>query len=178
MKDFSHRLRPRSLGAQIDRMKAWPDFEVVRLGRDVAVWEGRLRGFQQFYRVRITWGEGRDRPYVQILDPPLEPIEAGKYANIPHLMFDEANPLESGLCLFDPEGREWAPHMLIADTTIPWAARWLYFYELWLFDGVWRGGGVGAESIGAARTATLHEQESQHESETSDTTTVASDKAV
>ena len=32
--------------------------------------------------------------------------------------------------------------MLIATTTVPWAAEWLLHYELWLAtDGTWCGGG-------------------------------------
>jgi hypothetical protein len=152
MKGLPYHSRPRSIGAQIARMRLWPNFMIVAQTAKIVVWEGPLRGFQQFYRVRITWCPRQmDLPYVQLLDPPLEPREAGKYENIPHLIFDEASPLTSGLCLFDPDGQEWSPNMLIADTTVPWAARWLYFYELWHFDGIWRGGGVGAESVGAAR---------------------------
>lgn len=163
MVNLPYRMRTRSLGAQIDRMKAWPNFEVTMLHRGGVMWVGRLRGFQRFYIIRITWIPGKtDRPYVQLIDPPLEPLEGGTYENIPHLMFSDSDPLSSGLCLFDPEVKEWADNMLIADTTVPWTARWLYYYELWHYDGIWRGGGVGAESVGAVRAAALYEQKEQH----------------
>jgi len=29
----------------------------------------------------------------------------------------------------------------LAETTVPWAARYLYFYEGWLLTGKWSGGG-------------------------------------
>ena len=29
----------------------------------------------------------------------------------------------------------------IIDTIIPWTQEWLYFYEIWLLTGEWRGGG-------------------------------------
>ena len=40
-----------------------------------------------------------------------------------------------------PSLREWDANDLIADTTIHWAAQWLYFYEGWLVTKKWRGGG-------------------------------------
>ena len=36
---------------------------------------------------------------------------------------------------------------LIADTTIPWAAEWLHYYELWHMTGEWLAQGVGPESV-------------------------------
>jgi hypothetical protein len=50
-----------------------------------------------------------------------------------------------------PAGREWTPADLLAETTIPWAAEWLHFYELWHLCGEWLGPGVGHESIGHLR---------------------------
>ena len=58
---------------------------------------------------------------------------------IPHLIFNHEDPELSALCLFDPDAGEWDSTMLIADTTVPWAAEWLHHYELWRVDGVWRG---------------------------------------
>lgn len=156
MKGLSFHSRPRSIGAQIDRMRRWPNFVAHRRGNAV-MWKGRLRGFQKFYNVGVIWGlSDQDRPYVFLIDPPLRPREGGTYEEIPHLMFDAEDPPSSGLCLFDPEGKEWSDHMLIADTTIPWAARWLYYYELWHYDGEWRGGGVGAESVAKARNEAVY----------------------
>jgi hypothetical protein len=31
--------------------------------------------------------------------------------------------------------------MLIADSVVPWASEWLFFYEIWLPSGEWHGGG-------------------------------------
>jgi len=39
------------------------------------------------------------------------------------------------LCLFDPFNGEWTPSDLLAETTVPWTARYLYFYEGWLLTG-------------------------------------------
>ncbi|MDN3493505.1 hypothetical protein [Winogradskyella bathintestinalis] len=45
------------------------------------------------------------------------------------------------LCLYSPSKREWKPNMRIVNTIIPWASEWLYYYELWLPEGQWYGGG-------------------------------------
>jgi hypothetical protein len=31
--------------------------------------------------------------------------------------------------------------MLLADSIVPWASEWLFFYEFWLVTGEWDGGG-------------------------------------
>ena len=41
------------------------------------------------------------------------------------------------------------PRMLIANTTLPWTAEWLFFYELWLVTGEWDGGGHWPTGAGA-----------------------------
>lgn len=58
----------------------------------------------------------------------------------PHLYPD------GSLCLFYPPGLEWRPTMYVAEMIIPWAAEWLFFYELWLVGGHWYGGGRHAAS--------------------------------
>ena len=159
MRGLSHQRRSRKIGAQIDRThNKWPTFEVRDRSSEHVLWHGQLRGFQLIYFVGVYWtlNGSIDRPYVFLLEPPLRPREGGTYEEIPHLMFDDENPKLSGLCLFDPDGNEWKSCMLIADTTVPWTADWLLFYELWHYDGKWRGGGVGPESIAQARTKTIH----------------------
>lgn len=163
MKGLPFHNRPRSIGAQIDRMRKWPGFRLVQRWDTGAVWVGELRPFQRAYMIKVRWDPTEtDRPYVSLLDPPLSPRDGGAFEEIPHLMFDGEEPVRSGLCLFDPEGAEWADNMLIADTTIPWTAKWLYYYELWHYDGVWRGGGVGSESIAQARAEAFHGEAAEH----------------
>jgi hypothetical protein len=48
---------------------------------------------------------------------------------------------QESLCLFNPEKREWNPEQRLGDTILPWACIWLYFYEIWLATGDWKGGG-------------------------------------
>lgn len=139
--------RPRSVWTQINRMQGrWPDFRrLSNVDIGYISWVGPLRGFQQPYQMRIFWT--LEKPYVQLIDPPLKPRDGARYEEIPHLIFYDEKPELSALCLFDPNGREWEPNMLIADTTVPWAADWLKHYEFWHYDGIWRGKSIGPESV-------------------------------
>lgn len=49
------------------------------------------------------------------------------------------------LCLFLPGTNEWNRNMMVADTFIPWAVEWLYYYEVWRMTGKWLGGGHDGE---------------------------------
>lgn len=58
-------------------------------------------------------------------------------SKLPHVY----NSKKQQLCLFSPSKKEWNGFNYIVDTIIPWASEWLYFYELWLPQGKWHGGG-------------------------------------
>lgn len=45
------------------------------------------------------------------------------------------------LCLYYPRRTEWKGTMFLADTIVPWAVEWLYYYEQWRMTGEWYGGG-------------------------------------
>ncbi|WP_338833319.1 hypothetical protein [Bradyrhizobium septentrionale] len=162
MRELSYHKKPRSLGAQQARMAGrWPDFKFRVFSQNLVGWDGAIRGAQKWYLVRVLWlADGSYKPYLFLLDPPLRPRDGGTFDQIPHLLFDNDNPASSGLCLFDPDGGEWSNRLLIADTTIPWAAEWLLYYELWHLTGEWQGGGVGHESIAEARAAGVYRQAS------------------
>jgi len=81
------------------------------------------------YTVQIVW-DGVRRPTVHVLQPQLRAPEGKR---LPHVFPGDE------LCLHLRE--EWTPDMSIADTIIPWASEWLYFYELWLVTEEWHGGG-------------------------------------
>jgi hypothetical protein len=139
----------RSTHAQLTAMRAaWPQFVAKKRGDGLVVWQGPLRPRGMIYRLSVFWWPGKiDRPYVIIADPEIRPRENLTYADIPHLMFNPEDPSLSGLCLFDPAGREWTPAALIADTTVLWASEWLHYYELWHLTGEWLAPGVGPESV-------------------------------
>ncbi|MCC6619354.1 MAG: hypothetical protein IT341_10010 [Chloroflexi bacterium] len=41
---------------------------------------------------------------------------------------------DSSLCLYYPDDSDWRDDLFLADTIVPWAAEWLFFYECWLVD--------------------------------------------
>lgn len=143
----------RSPHAQIEAMqRRWPGFLGHRFGDGTIAWIGCLQPLAQPYEIEIFWNpKVLDRPYVVIASPAIAPRPGSTFEDIPHLMFNAAEPTRSGLCLFDPDGREWTPADLIAETTIDWAAEWLLYYELWHLTGEWLAPGVGHESIGRLR---------------------------
>ena len=57
----------------------------------------------------ICWNPGAmSLPYVVVEDPPMQAARRRPLSTeIPHLVFYKDKPEQSGLCLFDPEGREW-----------------------------------------------------------------------
>ncbi len=97
----------------------FPDAELV-MRRDRLSWKGRLQPCElsRIYTVQITYRNGR-YPVTRILDPQLEATEKGL---LPHTYSDKT------LCLHD--AGQWAEHMLIVDTIVPWTAEWLLHYEI------------------------------------------------
>ncbi|MEI2652225.1 MAG: hypothetical protein V9G12_08725 [Microthrixaceae bacterium] len=85
------------------------------------------------YTVRFTYKVGDPIVWVQVVDPVLDP-GAGK--QLPHVYEDST---QRWLCLH-LEG-QWDQTMAIATTVVPWAAEWLFHYELWLATGEWTGSG-------------------------------------
>lgn len=145
----------RSAHAQLQAMrKSWPDFTGIKLASGDIVWRGPLTPKVRTYEIGVVWKPGdTEPPHVRIIAPQLEPREGGSYEEIPHLLFDAAEPQNSGLCLYDPDGHEWTGASLIAETTIWWAAEWLAYYELWHMTGKWLAPSVGYESVAHIRAA-------------------------
>ncbi|MEP9415833.1 hypothetical protein ABLE92_16020 [Gordonia sp. VNQ95] len=80
------------------------------------------------YTVRITY-KHRQRPQVKVLTPQLKsrPREP-----LPHVYRGNE------LCLYYGDEFVGSEHF-IADTIVPWATEWLYFYEHWMSTGAWLG---------------------------------------
>lgn len=78
-----------------------------------------------------------------VVEPEISLVAKRKEANIPHTYKD------GSLCLYLPEKNEWTYYDSWAETLVPWASLWLYFFELWLATGKWLGGGVhpGGEKL-------------------------------
>lgn len=120
----------------------------ARAGR--LVWEGQIQptSHSEAYVVRIDYKPPK-RPEISVVSPPLEPPEG---VRLPHIYPGER------LCLCYPG--QWGPEMRIDMTLVPWAAEWLFYYELWLFTGVWHGGGHDSPQS-AKQLETLGENRSQ-----------------
>lgn len=92
--------------------------------------------FSCTYIVRITLLEDRYGTRVDVVDPKL--VKRGTDP-IPHTYPNNR------LCLFQPKYEEWNSKKYIAETIIPWASLWLYYYEEWHRTGFWHGGGEHPE---------------------------------
>jgi hypothetical protein len=149
---------------QIAAMAArWPTFAVtVRQVRTV-VWQGTIEPVKRRYRVRISLTLPyaienvtllQIQPQVQILDPLLERHPEFEDGPVPHVYANDNDRSLPFLCLFDPYNGEWSLSDLVAETIVPWTARYLYFYEGWLVTRKWHGGGrhlTDAERFGGPR---------------------------
>ena len=98
-----------------------------RIKSGCATWRGPLqpRSVSPVYQIEIRY-KHKKIPNVKVLSPPLA-------SDVPHLYSDRS------LCLYWPKEWWWQQDKLIADIIIPWAASWLYYYELWLDTGKWLG---------------------------------------
>lgn len=120
-------IRTVSIALQDARIKQlFPGFRYARQN-GAAVWRGTLqpRESSPRYRVVIEYRQGKV-PKVRVTWPPLPPTT-------PHLYADRT------LCLYWPSEWRWGRDQVIAETILPWAALWLYYYELWLDTGEWLG---------------------------------------
>jgi hypothetical protein len=142
----------KSLLSQVqDMAHVWPQFDVtLGPGPNSVVWFGPLKGLERPFTLSIEYGlpvsglvqRHRLFPVVRVLRPSLIlNFDADDEAPLPHVYFEAPDYRLSPLCLFDPMANEWNPSMSIAKTTVPWAARWLAYYELWEATGRWHGGG-------------------------------------
>lgn len=91
------------------------------------------KNFSRTYDVKIAFTELGAKVYVvnEVLK-----IAEGRY-KLPHVY----NQKLQQLCLFSVSKKEWNSKYLIVKTLIPWASEWLFYYELWLINGDWHGGG-------------------------------------
>ena len=97
--------------------------------------EARPSALSRAYAARIEFSIGR-WPIVFIDSPDLNTLSGG--TKLPHVY--SQCPVQ--LCLYLPGSGEWRPSMRLDQAFVPWTYLWLEFFEAWLCDGVWRGGGV------------------------------------
>jgi hypothetical protein len=128
----------------------FPDFRLVNDVGLWAVWEGALAPGRRSYCVRVIYFPRIFFPDFRIENPRvsitveepvigLDPRGTGELP--PHIYPNFARREFPMLCLFDPAADEWNGDKLIAETILPWAAEWLFFFEGWMATGDWLGGG-------------------------------------
>lgn len=106
----------------------FPDFRVHRNNAGYLVFTGRIQPKKSMasYKVSIEFRWG-DMPRVRVHEPFLD-------AKAPHTY----KSLDC-LCLYKPSNFKWTATKPISNYIVPWAACWLYFYEVWKDRGVWVG---------------------------------------
>ncbi|MCF1464455.1 hypothetical protein FS827_24515 [Agrobacterium vitis] len=92
----------------------------------------------RIYDARLEFEVNRS-PRVFLDNPDLLMLSGGK--DLPHV-YDQK---PTRLCLYLPRTYEWQPWMSLDQTIIPWTSLWLFYFEDWLIDGEWRGGGEHPE---------------------------------
>ena len=121
---------------QRERMSSrHPQFAVKHYSSRRIVWEGIVQPtpLSEDYRARIEYNFNC-HPVVRILSPALQLVPGA--SELPHTYKDD------DLCLYYPKNGEWRSEFMIADYIVPWITMWLFFYEIWLATGEWRGGGT------------------------------------
>ncbi|WP_417858645.1 hypothetical protein [Xanthomarina gelatinilytica] len=104
----------------------WDNFEIVVKIRPTSI--------SELYEVKIVYTENK---WIKIFVVNKVLKTATNRTKLPHV-YDSH---KQQLCLYSPSKKEWNAHNYIIDTILPWISEWLYFYELWLPEGKWLGGG-------------------------------------
>lgn len=104
--------------------------------RGELIWEFGVKPspLSRSYRLRIRFKK-HGFPDVTVLNPDLNKLAAGRY--LPHVY--STKPVR--LCLYFPGYNEWTLDKSIAETIVPWAYLWLWYFEHWLATDEWQGGG-------------------------------------
>ena len=113
---------------QIAKMrKLFPQFRGRVIANSGVVWTGTLRPLDTSttYQVRVHHTAG-EAPKVFVDAPALQKGAPHRYS-------------DGSLCLSWHKDWSWSPQAVMAETLVPWAAMWLFFYELWIVTGEWLG---------------------------------------
>lgn len=86
------------------------------------------------YTVKLYAKQGSKSVNLFVVKPQIKYNEGGK--KVPHLYRD------GSLCLYYPDYNEWSYRDSWAETLIPWASLWLFYYEIWKETNQWLGGGI------------------------------------
>lgn len=122
---------------QLNKIKEFfPNIDVVKSGGNSFVIEFKIQPttLSKFYDIKLTFDKYLG-VNVYVINEVLA-IAKNRH-KLPHVY----SSAEQRLCLYSPSKKEWTREKLIVSTIIPWISKWLFFYEIWLIDGDWLGGG-------------------------------------
>lgn len=116
--------------------KAFPHTKVIKKGWNYFEIELNIQPciLSELYQIKITYTKNTFVK-VYVINKILK--LAPNRTKLPHVY----NSKRQQLCLYSPSKKEWNSTKYIVKTIIPWASEWLYYYELWLSNGQWYGGG-------------------------------------
>lgn len=134
MKRYGLKIRDKTIAEQVAGMKRKFGHFDIHSGPSHLRVRGTLQptARSEQYLVEIKY-RLKMFPSIYVLQPTL--VKNLKGDSIPHIYPGEK------LCLHQPKYHEFRFFDLIADTIIPWASLWLYYYEVWHVTGEWLGGG-------------------------------------
>ncbi len=117
--------------AQVMEMRRlYPQFnaETLNSRENIITFTGQLQPHENMpvYTIRVIYRGGKS-PRVRVVSPAL--VE-----NPPHFFHSI-----QALCLYHPRDFKWTKETSLAQTILPWANAWLYFYEVWKETGEWYG---------------------------------------
>ena len=138
-KSFYRSKKKLTLAEQLFALRqSYSDAECYIVGHKKLVWKGTLcpTTLSRTYPVALEYTLGY-KPKVTVSGDGIRKIDDPDFPHVFHRDYKK-NEVEICLCY----GDDFSSDMLIADTYIPWAIEWLYFYEIWLVTGEWHGGGL------------------------------------
>ncbi|GIN23390.1 hypothetical protein [Siminovitchia fordii] len=119
---------PKSLNLGMQNMHIQQKYSIFSLRREGKnwVWLGFLKPTDKSIRYKVKIVYHPYQPKVFVLEPEVLDFAPHRYG-------------DKSLCLYFPNDKSFDGQKLISDTIIPWTSEWLYFYEVWLEEGVWWG---------------------------------------
>ena len=104
-------------------------------------WSGQIKPtpLSKEYTVILIY-QLRKSPKVWVVGDELENLDSPEF---PHKFDIDDESKMVRICIY--RNAEFTSSKLLANTIVPWAIEWLYYYELWLATGEWLGGGEHPE---------------------------------
>lgn len=116
---------------------------ICKIKENELEWFGIIKptALSREYNIKISYKLGK-RPEVILYGNNIEGLNK---IGFPHHFKIKRKKQEVSLCLH--LSKEFNDSLSISDVIIPWTQEWLYFYEIWLFTGIWNGGGHNPQKL-------------------------------